>query len=209
MRLAAAVPPRSGTGQSVFTRQKYGATWMCRTEEALTARYSMVTRALNGGLGKYGIFALMREMFGDSKAITICAREMVPWPTTPKDYQEVPLLVDDFQTMVPPRLDVGTLDTPIHSPPRLTDSPPQRHSRFRAVNGRIQSDEEYLSIGSEDDMEDVVDEARERGLKIKHRPHPSVLPHQISRHRDSSSQSPHALQRLRRHPGLLKPIPDA
>jgi hypothetical protein len=128
----------------------------------------MVTRALNGGLGKYGIFTLMHEMFWDSKAITICTREMVPWPETPKDYQEVPLLVDNFQTMVHPRLDVGTLDTPIQSPPRLTDSPLQCHSCFRAVNGRIQSDEEYLSVGSEDDFKYVVEEACGRGLKIKH-----------------------------------------
>ena len=76
--------------------------------------------------------------------------------------------MDDFQTMVPPWLDVGTLDTPIHSPPRLTDSPPQHRSHFRAVNSWIQSDEEYLSIGSEDDMEDIMDKAHEWGLKIKH-----------------------------------------
>ena len=57
-------------------------------EEALTARYSMVTHTLNGGLGKYGIFALMCEMFENGKAIMICMREMVPWPTTPRDYLE-------------------------------------------------------------------------------------------------------------------------
>lgn len=45
-------------------------------------------------------------------------------------------------------------------------------------------------------------------MKIKHRHRPSVLPHQISRQRDSSSQSPHVLQQLHRHPGLLKPSPD-
>ena len=172
---------------------------MCRTKDALTARYAMVTSALNGSLGKYGIFALMREMFGDNKAIAICTREMVPCPTEPQDVQKIPFLVDDFQTMVPPQLGVGMQETPTPSTPRLTDSPPPRHSRFRAVKGRIDSDEEYLSVGSEEDIEDVVDEALARGLKIKHRPHPSVLPHQTSR--QSDSPSPHTLQRLHHHPG--------